>query len=102
MAITRQGMEEEVDAFPAPSVVQVMPDYGKAGDVVTIRGEHMASVTGCTITVGPTSKPGRITDHIKDGELKVRIPEHLPTGNGHIRVSNEGGESNQLSFTIQS
>ncbi|GAB3660585.1 IPT/TIG domain-containing protein [Glycomyces tarimensis] len=103
MAISQQKpIAEEEYTFPAPNLNEVTPDYGKAGDTITIRGGHLASVAKCTITVGHDSETAEIVHHSDDNGLKVRVPRRLPTGNGQIRVSNDGGESNALSFTVQS
>ena len=104
MAISQQrplNEEEEDYTFPTPMSREVAPDYGKAGDTVTIRGENLASVTKCTFRVGQDSQPAQIVHHSGDNELKVRVPSGLASGNGHVALTNDGGQSNQLSFTIQ-
>jgi hypothetical protein len=98
----RPYLDDEDYTFPAPNLDEVSPYAARAGDTVTVRGDHLAAVDKCTFQVGRDTRRGEIVESAGDDQMKVRVPRDLPAGNGRISVSNATGESNRIEFTVES
>jgi hypothetical protein len=99
--------EDERGACWKPSIRSILPRSGKAGDLVTIRGDRFGSVWGEVIF----THRNKIEEPVVDEEVKaetvnwtftlirVRVPESATTGPVFVRVRC-GSESNKVDFTV--
>jgi IPT/TIG domain-containing protein len=70
-----------------PRVTSAEPDTGKAGDIVTVKGENLdkSSIGEVYLTVGSHDMKVQITEQTET-EIKFKVPENIKAGRYHILV----------------
>ncbi len=99
--------EEEGGACLKPRIRSILPRSGKAGDLVTIRGNRFRVPTGEVIfTHRNNSEEPAVDEEVQAGLvrwapefIRVRVPESATTGPVFVRVRC-GSESNKVDFTV--
>src|SRR6266567_5034684 len=70
-----------------PRVTTVEPDTGKAGDIVSAKGENLnkSSIGEIYLTDGKNDTKAQIAEQT-DTEIKFKVPEKAKAGRYHIMV----------------
>jgi uncharacterized protein (TIGR03437 family) len=97
---TPETADAGVEAFQAPFITNIDPDYGKAGAEVTIYGSNLVAVTKATFKVGATQKDAEGLVPTDNTQVTVTVPSGLTNGNGTVTVSNPSATSNAFDFTV--
>lgn len=86
------GGTEGGEPTQAPVFTAFSPERGKAGDVITVTGEHFGT-DASRITVLINSTPARISG-ITDTAVSAVVPEECGSGEVRIGVRRNNGEGN--------
>lgn len=74
------------------------PDYGPAGTVVTVKGDHLTGTTG--VSLGGVATEFEV---INDEHIQFTVPAGLANGLHHIVITTPGGVgTSQYGFTVGS
>jgi len=76
-----------------PRMTGVDPDTGKAGDVITVSGEHLAKgeVVEVYLTDGKKDTKVQVSEQAAES-LKIKIPDKMTTGRFALMVLTGGKE----------
>jgi hypothetical protein len=88
-----------------PKVVSVEPESGKAGDIVTAKGENLdkASIAEVYLTDGSHDTKVQVTDQTET-QIKIKVPGNMKAGRYHILVLTADKKSlieQPVTFTVE-
>lgn len=94
------GKVEEEITPTAPTISSISPEHGKAGDVITIRGDHFGTdKSEVKVKFNATDAVNIVT--IADDKIEVEVPAGIVATTVKITVHVANLVSNRISFSYQ-
>jgi hypothetical protein len=82
-------------------ITMYSPDEGAPGDLVSVTGNGFHGGQGLTVTIGGVAASGNLqTQSNGNVVINFRVPGGSPYGTQHIVVTDEGGATDQVDFTV--
>src|SRR5207248_2898155 len=86
-----------------PAITSRSPDHGNPGNSVTVYGAGFAANSTVTVTLGGTAVTGSVASSSGNGQvsnLQFTVPAGFPVGATTITVTDAGGNSASIGYTV--